>query len=122
MIQKFMQTGQFLATQNYILFLWNTDGILVFKSSTFSIWPLYFVINELPLHKHWSSSNIIQAGLWFVPQKPNMIAFLQPISENISHLYSKRIGLFSLDIKKVLFVMHVCDLPAKLHGIQHETV
>ena len=28
----------------------NTDGVAVFRSSKFSIWPVYFVVNELPLN------------------------------------------------------------------------
>jgi len=48
--QKHMQDGQFLADANNISFLWNTDGVPV-KSSKCSIWPMYFVINELPIHK-----------------------------------------------------------------------
>ena len=116
--KKFMQTGQILAKQNNISFLWNTDGIPVFKSSKFSIWPLYFAINELPLHKRWSSSNIILAGLWFGQKKPNMMTFLQPFNESVSHLYSKGVEVFLPDIKKS-FICHVmllcgtCDLPAK---------
>ena len=26
----------------------NTDGVSLFRSSSFSIWPLYFIVNELP--------------------------------------------------------------------------
>ena len=26
----------------------NTDGVALFRSSTFSIWPVYYLINELP--------------------------------------------------------------------------
>ena len=26
----------------------NTDGVSLFRSSNFTIWPIYFVINELP--------------------------------------------------------------------------
>lgn len=26
----------------------NTDGVAIFRSSTFSLWPVYAVINELP--------------------------------------------------------------------------
>lgn len=28
----------------------NTDGVSLFRSSSFSVWPVYFVINELPPH------------------------------------------------------------------------
>ena len=41
--RELMQSGQFLSERNNISFLWNTDGIPVFKSSKFSIWPLYLV-------------------------------------------------------------------------------
>lgn len=34
--------------QHNVSLLWNTDGVPVFKSSKFSIWPLCFIINELP--------------------------------------------------------------------------
>ena len=30
--------------------LWNTDGVPIFKSSGFSIWPIFLMINELPFH------------------------------------------------------------------------
>lgn len=33
-----------------ITFTMNTDGIPVFKSSGYSFWPIYLVINELPYH------------------------------------------------------------------------
>ena len=36
--------------QLHISFQLNTDGVSLFHSSTFSIWPVYFIINELPPH------------------------------------------------------------------------
>lgn len=32
----------------------NTDGVSIFHSSNFGPWPIYFVINELPLKKRYS--------------------------------------------------------------------
>lgn len=26
----------------------NTDGVALFRSSTYSVWPVYFLVNELP--------------------------------------------------------------------------
>ena len=26
----------------------NTDGVAIFRSSKFSLWPIYFTVNELP--------------------------------------------------------------------------
>ena len=40
-----------LCSKDNISFLMNTDGFPVFKSSKVSIWPLYFIINELDYRK-----------------------------------------------------------------------
>ena len=45
--QELVRDG-FLANKDNISFLFNTDGIPVFKSSGFSFWPLFLLINELP--------------------------------------------------------------------------
>ncbi len=37
--------------------LWNTDGVPIFKSSNYSIWPLYFTINELPYEHRMRKQN-----------------------------------------------------------------
>ena len=31
----------------------NTDGVSIFRSSNFGLWPVYFVINELPPEKRY---------------------------------------------------------------------
>ena len=120
--RELMQSGQFLSERNNISFLWNIDGIPVFKSSKFSIWPLYLVINELPLSKRFCSRNVILAGLWFGSQKPNMMTFLQPFNESISQLYSKGIELFSPDVNETvlchaMLLCGTCDLPCKGNGL-----
>lgn len=46
--QKHVASG-FLANPNNISLSFNTDGVAVFRSSKKGeLWPLYFVINELP--------------------------------------------------------------------------
>ena len=45
--QELVELG-FLSNVNNVLLLLNTDGIPVFKSSSFSFWPLHLTINELP--------------------------------------------------------------------------
>ena len=39
--KQHMKKGKFFANRNNISLIWNTDGIPVFKSSKYSIWPLY---------------------------------------------------------------------------------
>lgn len=56
-----------------------TDGVPVFKSSNFSMWPLYFVINELPYALRMKMQNVIFAGLWFGScSKARYETFLRP--------------------------------------------
>ena len=54
-----------LNRENNIYFLFNTDGVLAFKSSKVSIWLLFLVINELPYEKRMAKENMIFAGLCF---------------------------------------------------------
>lgn len=67
-------------TGDYISFTWNTDGVPVFQSSQYSIWPLLLQVNELLYHE--STQNQILAGLWFGPERPNMSSFLKPFVES----------------------------------------
>ena len=75
--ERFDNDG-FLSSRKSISFLWNTDGVPIFKSSKFSIWPLYLVINELKPQKRFKSENLILTGLWFGDKKPLMWLFLKP--------------------------------------------
>jgi len=60
----------------------NTDGIPVFKSSNYNVWPVLFCINEIP--PHLRKNTIIVGGLWFRLSKPNMSVFLKPIVEELN--------------------------------------
>ena len=37
-----------MQTELHLSFQVNTDGVAIFRSSKFSLWPIYFTINELP--------------------------------------------------------------------------
>ncbi|KAJ8301752.1 hypothetical protein KUTeg_020739 [Tegillarca granosa] len=65
----------------------NTDGVSLFHSSTFSIWPIYFIINELPPHLRFTRSNRIFAGMWFGYSKPDFSTFLKPFAESLHEIY-----------------------------------
>ena len=45
--QDLVESG-FLQDQCNISLTFNTDGIPVFRSSTFSFWPLHLIVNEFP--------------------------------------------------------------------------
>lgn len=42
----------------------NTDGISICKKSKLTIWPVYLIINELPIQKRFSIDNVIIAGTY----------------------------------------------------------
>lgn len=65
-------------TRDDISFVLNTDGVPVFKSSKVSIWPVFVVINELPLKARMTNENVMLCGLWFGEKKPSMCTFLKP--------------------------------------------
>uniref|UniRef100_A0ABD2WBQ8 Uncharacterized protein n=1 Tax=Trichogramma kaykai TaxID=54128 RepID=A0ABD2WBQ8_9HYME len=69
---------------NYITATLNTDGAPRFESSTYSIWPIYLKLNEIPLD--CTGKNVITIGLWFGKSKPDMNAFLEPVVNNLNSL------------------------------------
>jgi hypothetical protein len=67
--KHYKQYGNILSNRNNISFIWNTDGIPLYKSSKTSMWPLYYVINELPLKMRRELGNMLLAGLWIGQKK-----------------------------------------------------
>ena len=46
---KYKDLKEFTSKGNNITLTVNTDGIQIFKSSSVSMWPIWIVINELPI-------------------------------------------------------------------------
>ena len=46
--RKYRELGQFINEGNLTLTV-NTDGVQLFKSSSVSMWPIWVIINELPM-------------------------------------------------------------------------
>jgi hypothetical protein len=54
----------------------NCDGVPVFKSLLFSIWPILCIVNELPANiRH---NHVLMTALWFGSGKRNMNDFFKP--------------------------------------------
>ena len=70
----------------YATVTFNTDGAPLFKSSNYSIWPIYVMVNELPYNIR--TKELILVGLWFGKNKPNMNVFLCPFVEKMYSLSS----------------------------------
>ena len=59
------ENGYLFASKKAFTFSLNTDGISPYKKSKLTIWPVFLVINELPLEVRFSIDNTILAGNFF---------------------------------------------------------
>ncbi|KAH6930649.1 hypothetical protein HPB50_016163 [Hyalomma asiaticum] len=110
MFNKLRQSGK--TNWMDLTLTFNTDGSPVFKSSASSIWPIQFLVNELP---HASRiKNCLVAGLWFGRHHPDMSLFMGKFVEevnNFGHLIW-RVG--SSVMKSAVHAICCCvDAPAR---------
>lgn len=114
--KQFMKEG-FLSVASNISFMWNTDGVSLFNSSNFSIWPLYLRINELPPQKRCLTENMIICGIWFGKGKPNMNYYITQFHQSFTDLITGiDINIPNRDhpvLVKAIVLSGTCDLPAK---------
>ncbi|XP_059203360.1 uncharacterized protein LOC131982778 isoform X2 [Centropristis striata] len=81
MYQNLLKQGTLAADD--LTLVWNCDGVPIYDPDM-SIWPLQFTINELPYTQR--KENVIVAGLWFGPKKPEMNTFLKPFIDECRDL------------------------------------
>ena len=117
MYKKHFENNGILSDIRNISFIYNTDGVPVFKSSNFQIWPLFLAINELSPDQRFKMDNVLLAGLWFGNCKPCMLTYLRPFHSSLFQLEDKGIQLILPNgdtiLSKSLLLMGSCDLPAK---------
>lgn len=115
--QSLSSNNGFLSNRNNISFTWNTDGISIFESSKFSVWPMYLVINELPYKERFKQENVLLTGLWFGAKKPAANLFLNFLREPLKELYKgvefSIHGLAQRIIVRGIIICGTCDMPAK---------
>ena len=108
-----------LTNPNNISLTWNTDGVPLFKSSSFSLRPLYFIINELPYNKRIRRENMLFAGLWFWLKETTNANFFAPFYQGLRKLEKEGVNVTVPDeavgplTSKVVVICGTCDLPAK---------
>lgn len=99
-------------SKNDLSLTWNGDGIPVFKSSQYSIWPIQCMINELP--PHLRPSNILLTGLWFGKIKPKMNTFLVPFVSECKELEEEGFIFQGESMRRKVFaVINSSDTPAR---------
>lgn len=115
-IYKDLFKGGFLNQENNVSFALNTDGVPLFKSSKVSMWPVYLLINELPMTDRKLKENVLFYGIWIGAKKTIMWSFLKPLFDDISKLEN---GVSIVDHENKTFTCKgtlltcTCDLPAR---------
>lgn len=108
----------------WITFLWSTDGLALFRSSNFEIWPFFLAINELPPHLRYRRENLILAGVLFGKGSFDANLYLKPIYEELEEL-KRGVALHVPNepdpvIFKAGCLCGTCDTPAKSKFINHK--
>lgn len=116
--KRFFGPGGFLRNPHNICFQINTDGVALFKSSKFSIWPVYIVICDLPPSKRYTRKYRIFAGLWFGFTKPTFSTFMKPFVNMMQSLYKDGLTISTPDAEtpitiRALTISSTMDAPAK---------
>jgi len=109
----FSAPGSFLSYINNISFIWNTDGVPVFKSTKSSLWPVLYTINELPFHDRMKKENILISGLWYGECHPNMLTFLSPQMETLNDIKINGVEINDQVLIKGMVLCGTFDMPAK---------
>lgn len=95
--------------------IFNTDGVPVFKSSKFSIWPILISIIELDFTLR--KRNILTLALWFGNSKPKFNTFFKPFLRIANDLSSQCFVNWEhnnvLIRSRVIFPICVADSPAR---------
>ncbi|XP_063970048.1 uncharacterized protein LOC135157631 [Lytechinus pictus] len=106
--------GKPLNNNHNLSYIINSDGLPVFKSSKYSLWPIYLMINELP--PKMRMQNLILAGVWFGKTEPKMEMFLNKFVDEAKLLSTEGV-LWSQEDRLVqtkLFALCCCvDAPAR---------
>ncbi|XP_075534347.1 uncharacterized protein LOC142568171 [Dermacentor variabilis] len=62
----------------------NTDGSPLYKSSNSSIWPIQFIVNELPPRERLQHVGL--GGLWYGTRHPDMLLFLDKFVDMVRRI------------------------------------
>lgn len=85
-----------------MLFLWNIDGVLLFKSLKILMWLFYFVINEFLFKMRWELENMLLVGFWIGLKNFEMMIFFKFFIEDLELLEN---GVFvMIDRNEIIIV------------------
>ncbi|KAK3910807.1 DENN domain-containing protein 2B [Frankliniella fusca] len=107
----------FLSDPDNLSMMWYTDGIQLFESTSFSVWPQFFVFLELPPDQRFKPENMLLAGLWGSRDHPHPNIVLRHIVNDLLILREKGVEVVlpsnETRVVKVCCLCGTCDSPAK---------
>lgn len=99
-------------SDSFVSLSFNCDGMPVFQSSKFNIWPLLCSVNEVPPEKR--DKHVLLCALWFGSSKPVMTSFLKPFVEECKNGLSWHDPADkSVTTAKVYVLCAICDAVAR---------
>ena len=115
------EDGKPLSNRNNFSYSFNTDGFPIFKSSKYSLWPIYIMINELP--PNLRTKNLLLAGVWFGKSEPKMEIFLEKFTEEANKLSDEGVVWKQGEELKHSKLFGICccaDAPARASMQNHD--
>ena len=79
MYRRLAQPGEFLSIPEHTGLILNADGAPIFKSGGHSLWPIYLSVTSFPPQMRMKVRNLLVAGVWCAPVKPDMKVVLGPV-------------------------------------------
>lgn len=113
-VQSFLRKSEYNFTMSY-----GTDGVSVYESSLYSIWPIFCTINELDFDE--KSYFLCLSTLWHGASKPNPNAFLVPFVKECQRLYDEGFKWKYVNgivrTSRVMFLLCTADIQDLNNGI-----
>ena len=106
-----------LANEHNTSCKWYGHGIQLYESSSYSLWPFYYNINELPPDERYKPENLLLCGIWGSKDHPHPNVFLKRTAKRFNQLREGiKVDMYGFEEKqtvKVILLCGVCDAPAK---------
>lgn len=101
--QRKFGPGRFLSEPYNLSLKLNTDGVAIFHSSQFGVWPLFLLVNELPPSLRRKSKYRVFGGLWFGEEKPFFSTFFKPFVDTLqeTEIHGKLQCKYIIEIKNI---------------------
>ena len=84
--RRLAQPGEFLSIPEHTGLILNADGAPIFKSAGHPLWPIYLFVTSFPPQMRMKVRNLLVAGVWCAPVKPDMKVVLGPVLAKIDQL------------------------------------